>query len=123
MRNLLLVLALLIATPSLAQVDSDGDGVDDSVDLCNGIDASFFDGDGDGCIDPTAHARHREFWDATDLPLIYVIHQNGAPGISDGSDFTAIQAGYDAWTTLPGVLLSASYGGTTPQAAADGMDG
>ena len=88
---LILSLALLFtASNAVAQIDSDGDGVDDIDDLCNGIDASFFDGDGDGCIDPTANARHREFWDPTDLPLHYLIHENGAPGIGDGSDFDAI---------------------------------
>ena len=117
-------LALLFtATSASAQIDSDGDGVDDAADLCNGIDASFFDADGDGCIDPAANARHREFWAPSDLPLHYLIHENGAPGIGDGSDFVAIQGGFSAWTTLAGVSLSATYDGTTPQAAASGMDG
>ncbi|RKZ08078.1 hypothetical protein DRQ32_09465, partial [bacterium] len=119
----ILLILLLLSTPALAQVDSDGDGVDDSADLCNGIDASFFDGDGDGCIDPTAHARQREFWDPADLPLLYVMHENGAPGIADGSDFTAIDDAFSAWTSLANVELSATNGGTTTDPAASGMDG
>lgn len=120
---LLLLLLLLLPHTAAAQTDSDGDGVDDTRDLCNGVDASFFDGDGDGCVDPTANARHREFWDAADLPLRYVIHEAGAPGIGDDSEFAAIQAGFAAWTTMPEVALSAVYEGTTAQAAADGTDG
>ncbi|RKZ11813.1 hypothetical protein DRQ32_05095, partial [bacterium] len=114
---------LLLATPVFAQSDGDGDGVDDSIDLCPVEDASFLDIDGDGCIDGTANLRHIEFWDAADLPLSYVIHEPGAAEIFDGSDLQAIIDGFDAWTVLPGVQLSANFAGTTPDPVADGMDG
>ena len=118
-----LLLVGAIAAPSARAADADGDGVDDSIDACPTEDASFFDADGDGCVDPTAHARQVEYWDPADLPLVYVVHENGAPGIGDGSDFAAIQAGFDAWSAVPGVALGATYGGTVAQANGDGTDG
>ena len=65
-----------------------------------GEDASFFDADGDGCIDATWNMRHIEYWDLADLPLTYVIHQNGAPNVTDGSDFAAVQDGFAVWSTV-----------------------
>ena len=109
---LLALLLLLLAPAARAQlVDGDGDGVEDALDLCPAEDASLLDGDGDGCIDPFSGARHLEFWDPADLPLSYVIHENGAPILTDGSDFAAIQAGFDRWTQVPDVQLSAQYDG------------
>ncbi len=117
-------LLLLLAGAAFAQaIDTDGDGVADDIDLCPADSASPYDADGDGCVDATANARHVEFWDPADLPLRYVVHVEGAPGITNGSDFTAIQAGYAAWTNLPGVQLSATYEGTIPTAATSGLDG
>ena len=126
MRSLIALLGLslvLLPTLAIAQADTDNDGVEDSVDLCVGEDASFLDVDGDGCIDGTASTRLMEYWDAADLPLTYVIHENGAPGILDGSDFAAVQAGFDAWPALGNVTLTASYDGTTTEADASGLDG
>jgi len=125
MRKLFALLGLsllLISSAAIAQ-DSDGDGVDDINDLCNGIDASFFDADGDGCIDPASHARHVEFWAPEDFPISFVIHEDGATNLTDGSDFAAIQDGFAVWSTVPGVTLSSVYAGTTPDGNADGMDG
>jgi YVTN family beta-propeller protein len=102
--------------------DADNDGVPDSLDLCPAEDASFFDADGDGCVDETAGARHTEYWDPADLPLTYVISQNGAPFVGDGSDFTALQNAVAAWPTVSGTDLSATYGGTTAQTIADALD-
>ena len=121
-----LLLFLLLGTSALAQPpfpDSDGDAVADSIDACDGEDASFFDADGDGCLDPVLSARHIEYWGLEDLPLSYVIHSAGAPGIGDGSDTAAIDAAFAAWTSVANVNLSATNGGTSPQAIADGLDG
>jgi DNA-binding beta-propeller fold protein YncE len=104
-------------------VDTDGDGVSDDVDLCPGENASNFDANGDGCIDEVASARHIEYWDNSDFPLVYVINQDGAPGISDGSDITEIQNGIATWTSIPGADVSVSYGGTTSQQDAQALDG
>ncbi|MCK4548812.1 MAG: Ig-like domain-containing protein, partial [Candidatus Krumholzibacteria bacterium] len=102
--------------------DADGDGVPDSVDACPAEDASFFDRDGDGCIDNPVSARHTEFWVETDLPFVYYIQEAGASGVGDGSDFTAIQNGMDAWAAIPDIDFSVTYGGTIAQEDADAID-
>jgi YVTN family beta-propeller protein len=120
------ILAILLAGSMSAEVfiadDSDGDGVPDSVDACPAEDASFFDRDGDGCLDDPRGARHTEYWGAADTVVTYVINETGAPGIGDGSDFTALQAGMDAWTAVPNTDLTVTYGGTTPLAVANAID-
>lgn len=102
--------------------DADGDGVPDSVDACPAEDASFFDRDGDGCIDDPVSTRHTEFWVETDLPFVYYIQEDGASGIGDASDFTAIQNGMEAWGAIPDVDFSVTYGGTIAQEDADAID-
>ncbi len=102
--------------------DADGDGVPDSADVCPAEDASFFDRDGDGCIDDPVSTRHTEFWVAADLPFVYYIQEDGATGIGDGSDFSAINSGMYAWGTIPDVDFSITYGGTTAQEDADAID-
>ena len=102
--------------------DADGDGVPDSVDACPAEDASFFDRDGDGCIDDPVSTRHTEFWVETDLPFVYYIQEDGYPGVSDNSDFTALQAGVDAWSAIPDVDFTTTYGGTVAQEDADALD-
>jgi DNA-binding beta-propeller fold protein YncE len=92
--------------------DSDGDGVADSVDACPAEDASYFDRDGDGCIDALAGARHTEYWGVADTVVTYVINASGATGIGDGSDFTAIQNAVDAWPAIPNTDLTVTYSGT-----------
>ena len=125
--RVLLVLFLLAAgsmnVQGLIPDDADGDGVPDSVDVCPAEDASGFDRNGDGCIDAFIGARHIEYWGSTDAVITYVINENGAPGISDGSDFTAIQNAFSAWTGLPDTDLNVAYGGTTSQANSNGLDG
>ncbi len=119
-----LLILLLLAVPTFAQiVDTDGDGVEDGTDLCPNEDASGFDANGDGCLDDPRGARHIEFWATTDLPLNYVVHEDGAPNVTDGSDFAAIDAAFQAWTSLPDAFMSATNTGTTPQAQASGIDG
>ncbi|MCI0478982.1 matrixin family metalloprotease, partial [Candidatus Uhrbacteria bacterium] len=107
--------------PFLIANDADHDGVPDSEDLCPSEDASFFDRNGDGCIDDPAGARHIEYWDDDDT-LLYFIQQDGAPGITDGSDFTELQDGYSAWTSIPGTDMVSVYGGTIAQENANGLD-
>jgi YVTN family beta-propeller protein len=102
--------------------DPDGDGVPDPYDLCPLVNASFFDRDGDGCIDDPVSARHTEYWATDQMPFVYYINENGAPAIVNGSDFAAIVAGVGAWTEIPGVDFSVSYGGTTAQAVAAALD-
>jgi len=65
--------------PVAVVADGDRDGVPDGVDLCPNENASNFDANGDGCIDALRSARHIEYWDAADFPLVYVINQDGAP--------------------------------------------
>jgi len=102
--------------------DADGDGVPDSTDACPAVDASGFDRDGDGCIDAFIGARHVEYWGAADATITYVINSIAAPNITNGSDITAIQAAVDAWGSQADTDLNVVYGGTTPQAEADGLD-
>lgn len=102
--------------------DADGDGVPDSVDVCPAEDASGFDRNGDGCIDDAIGARHVEYWGTGDPVVTYVIHQDGAAGVAGTADNDAVIAAFEAWTSIPGTGLDATYGGTTAQAAADGLD-
>jgi DNA-binding beta-propeller fold protein YncE len=102
--------------------DADGDGVADSVDACPAEDASSFDRDGDGCIDALVGARHIEYWGVADTVVTYVINASGAPGIGDGSDFTAIQNAMDAWPAIPNTDLNVTYGGTVAQEDAAALD-
>ncbi len=119
-------LALLLSMGIEGQIsgfmDGDGDGVPDSTDLCPFEDASYFDRDGDGCPDQVRSARHVEYWDADDMPFVYAIHEGGAPGIDDGSDFAALQAGMNVWAAVPGTDFSLLYGGTTAQSVAAALD-
>ncbi|HEX5133301.1 MAG TPA: Ig-like domain-containing protein [Candidatus Krumholzibacteria bacterium] len=102
--------------------DADGDGVPDSVDVCPGENSSYFDRNGDGCIDDAIGARHVEYWGAEDATIPYVINALGAPGVAGTADNNAIVAAFDSWTSTPGTGLSASYGGTTALAVAAGLD-
>jgi len=103
--------------------DSDGDGVPDSVDVCPTEDASLFDRNGDGCIDDGASARHIEYWGVEDTTITYVVNAAGAPGVSDGSDFVAIDNAIASWTGIAGTSLHVVAGGTTTQATAVALDG
>ncbi len=73
-----------ISVHGLIPGDSDGDGIVDSLDTCPLEDASFFDRDGDGCIDPTPGARHTEYWGVDDAAILYVINETGTPGVGCG---------------------------------------
>jgi len=120
------ILAILLAGSMSAGVfiadDSDGDGVPDSVDACVAEDASFFDRDGDGCLDDLRGARHTEYWGVADTVITYVINESGWPAIGGGSDIDALQAGMDVWTAVPNSDLTVNYGGTTPQGVANAVD-
>ncbi|MCI0479457.1 Ig-like domain-containing protein, partial [Candidatus Uhrbacteria bacterium] len=115
--------AIYALTPAEQTVaDSDGDGVDDVVDDCPSVNSAPFDSDGNGCVDDGAGGRHVEYWARPAFPITYVINKLGAPLVSDGSDFTAIQNGMAAWSGLTGSEASATYGGTTYLADARAMD-
>ncbi len=102
--------------------DGDRDGVPDASDGCVAENASFFDQDGDGCIDVVAGTRRIEFWGAEDFPVSYVINEEGAPYVVDGSDFTAIQSAMNVWPSVAGTDFSVTYAGTTPQQDAGALD-
>ena len=102
--------------------DADGDGVPDSVDACPAENSSFFDRDGDGCIDEHIGARHTEYWGVADTLITYVINDQGSPNVLNGSDFTAIQDAMNAWPGVTGTELNVQYGGTVTQEDADGLD-
>lgn len=128
---LALLFCLLVPTGAWAQIaDADGDGVPDTDDACPTENASLFDGDGDGCIDPFAHARHIEYWDAGDLPFTYVVHELGVRLISieetqydPGDDIAELVRGIDVWASVPGANMASVFAGTTPDSTADGLDG
>ncbi|MFT4606111.1 MAG: sugar lactone lactonase YvrE, partial [Rhodothermales bacterium] len=57
------------------------------------------------------------------FPMAYSVNLEGLPGVTDGSDFAAMQEAFDAWTAAP--LSTVSFSGavpTTPTAIA-GNDG
>ena len=112
----------VISVHGLIPDDPDGDGVPTSDDLCPLEDASGFDRNGDGCIDDGAGARHVEYWGVDDATVMYFINDQGAPGVAGNSDLDAIQASFNAWTSIPGTELAVSYGGTVAQETTDGLD-
>ncbi len=102
--------------------DADGDGVPDSVDACPGQNSSHFDRNGDGCIDAFVGGRHIEYWGVEDATIPYVINSTAAPNITNGTDITAIQNAVSAWLAVPNTNLNVTYGGTTSQGVANGLD-
>ncbi|HKW15612.1 MAG TPA: Ig-like domain-containing protein [Candidatus Krumholzibacteria bacterium] len=121
-----MVLTLLLAGAMSAQGlipnDDDGDGVPNATDLCPAENSSGFDRNGDGCLDPFRGARHIEYWSTTDNNLTYVINATAAPNITNGTDITAIQNAIAAWPAIAGTGLTVTYGGTTAQTNANGLD-
>ncbi len=108
--------------PGFIPDDADGDGVPDSVDVCPGENSSNFDRNGDGCIDEFVGARHIEYWSDEDATIGYRINEQGVPAITNGSDLTAVQNAFATWMGVPNTELNFVYGGTTPQANANGLD-
>jgi DNA-binding beta-propeller fold protein YncE len=108
--------------PTPCGADTDSDGVFGAEDLCGAIDASYFDSDGDGCIDDGAGYRHIEYWSRDRFPMSYYINSSGEGNITDGSDFNAIQSGMSAWTTIPGIEAAVTYAGTNAQQDAQAFD-
>ena len=102
--------------------DLDRDGVPVPTDACPTVNASFFDSDGNGCLDASPGGRHVEYWDRGAFPLTYVINEGGCPTVGDGSEFTAIEQSMNVWCRDPNQAASVSYGGTTPQNDAEAMD-
>jgi len=119
---LAILLAGSISAGTFIADDADGDGVVDSLDACPAEDASYFDRDGDGCIDAVTGARHIEYWGVADTVVVYQINETGVPGIGGGSDFAALQAAMDTWPAITGTDLVVAYGGTTTQEDAAALD-
>jgi DNA-binding beta-propeller fold protein YncE len=103
-------------------VDTDGDGVFNGRDQCPADNAAPYDADGDGCVDLTASNRHIEYWRLPDFPLTYMISQEGAPGINDGSEFTEVVNAMSTWNTVAGSEAAFVFGGQIPQNDAQAMD-
>ncbi len=118
-----ILLAGAISVPGLVPDDPDHDGVPASDDDCPSENASGFDRDGDGCIDDGSGVRHPEYWGSEDAVIMYFINDQGAPGVAGNGDLDAIQASFNAWTSIPGTEMDATYGGTVPQEIANGLDG
>jgi YVTN family beta-propeller protein len=118
--SLLLVFAM--TAQGLIPNDDDGDGVPNGTDLCPAENSSSFDRNGDGCLDAFRGARHIEYWSTADNNVSYVINATAAPNISNGSDITAIQNAFAAWTAIGSTDLVATYGGTVAQTNSDGLD-
>jgi DNA-binding beta-propeller fold protein YncE len=116
------MLSAAFSVHGLIPDDADGDGVPDSVDVCPGEDASSFDRDGDGCIDAFIGARHIEYWSVEDAVIGYVINDQGAPNISNGSDLTAVQDAVDSWINIADTDLNVVFDGTTTQTNSNGLD-
>lgn len=58
-----------------------------------------------------------------DMPMYFVIHEEGIPYITDGSDFQALQSAFDTWTAIPSSAVVIEYVGTTDLAKAVANDG
>lgn len=110
MKRFLLALPALclLAAPALAQTP---------------YDPGIFDYDGDGIQDPTANARHVEYWAPEDLPLPWVMNEAGYPGLDATQLQEAIVAGFDAWAAVPGVGFGHSFEGTVTARDGDISDG
>ena len=117
-----LLLAGVMSAQGLIPNDDDGDGVPNGTDLCPAENSSGFDRNGDGCIDAFTGARHIEYWSTADNNLSYVINATAAPNITNGSDITAIQNAIAAWPAIANTGLVVTYGGTTTQTNANGLD-
>lgn len=56
------------------------------------------------------------------MPVPYWIDEEGLPGISNGSDFAAVQASFQTWQDIPAANIQFTYKGTAP-AGTVGLDG
>ena len=56
------------------------------------------------------------------MPVPYWIQDKGLPGISNGSDFAAVQASFQTWQNIPTTSIQFAYKGTTA-AGTVGLDG
>jgi hypothetical protein len=101
--------------------DDDNDGVPNGIDNCPAENASYFDRDGNGCVDELSGGRHVEYW-REGSTLTYVINEDGSANINDGSDFAAVQAGIAEWNGVAYGDIDASYAGTTTQDTAAVLD-
>lgn len=65
----------------------------------------------------------RNQWAGANQPFTWFLNQNGAPGCTVNETFSALAAGYNAWSCASGVSMS--YGGTTatgPTSQTDGVN-
>lgn len=59
----------------------------------------------------------------TNMPMHYVINDQGLPYVEDNSDFQALQNAFDAWEAIPSSVVDFEYDGTTTQTKAVANDG
>lgn len=99
---------VFVATDLPTLVDTDGDLVPDRVDACHleGVQLGRVDRDFDGCIDPASSFRTVRYWSADQMPVVYETDAAGDPRIADGSEFTALDQSFAAWTSVPGIGLA-----------------
>lgn len=85
------------------QADSDGDGVGDACDVCQGSDATGYDTNGDGCLDETDGDDDGVFDSNDDCPSIDAsVEDEDQDGCIDDLDEDGIRDGLDACPTIDG---------------------
>ena len=99
----------------------------DLVDACltDGPNEGEHDRDGDGCIEFGSSFRFVKHWPADRFPVTYETDAVGYPGISDGSDFADLAAGFANWTSIGAAISGGddlTRGASTDAASGDGRN-
>jgi YVTN family beta-propeller protein len=111
-----------------ALTDDDADLVPNPLDDCVTTPPQLgqVDRDFNGCGDPTSSFRFSRFWSPDQFPLSYETTAEGDPRITDDSEFRSLQDAFNAWTGVPGVVLSggddATRAGPRKAVAGDGKN-
>ncbi len=104
-------------------IDRDHDGVPDCRDHCPDIPSSGQDAYGTGCPDATSTMRHEETWRYSELPIHWAISQSALPGVSDGSDATAVRAAFSEWQSVQGANVPTTEDARSALVHANALDG